>query len=341
MSVPYIGCKIGLISKSQIRYEGTLFTIDAKESTIALSNVRSFGTEGRRDGGQEIPPSNEIYEFIIFRASDIKDLYVSDNSPAPAAPIDPAIVHTSSPGQKLGFPGQPPHFNPYTNYPPYGYPPYPYGYPPAQFPPNQPAIPQSQQTPPQHNIPNTPVSTLPQQTPLSLIVHTPSPKVQNPSSIESQKPLTYAAVAEGEKLQFKKQDDSVHFNDNNRSQNQWGRNKYDNHQKGGYYQHHDNYRGGRGGGRGGGFQSQKLEDIDFESLPKLDREKIHEEILNTKESDSQTPLHRDELEIIEQIDEEGKLPQVYDKTKSFFDNLTVDSTAEKKDRKEVFNQRKS
>jgi len=38
---PYIGCKISLLSKHGIRYEGTLYTIDPNDSTIALSNGQS------------------------------------------------------------------------------------------------------------------------------------------------------------------------------------------------------------------------------------------------------------------------------------------------------------
>ena len=73
---PYIGSQISLISKSEIRYEGKLSAIDTTEHTVSLSNVRSYGTEGRRGESNEIPASNEIYEYIIFRGADIKDLNV-------------------------------------------------------------------------------------------------------------------------------------------------------------------------------------------------------------------------------------------------------------------------
>ena len=51
--------------------------------------VKSFGTEGRKK--PEIAPSNEIYQFIIFRGKDIKDLTVlSGQKGGPSQ--DPAIV---------------------------------------------------------------------------------------------------------------------------------------------------------------------------------------------------------------------------------------------------------
>lgn len=36
MSVPYIGAKISLTSRSAIRYEGILATVNPKEATISL-----------------------------------------------------------------------------------------------------------------------------------------------------------------------------------------------------------------------------------------------------------------------------------------------------------------
>eukprot|EP00747_Dinoflagellata_sp_TGD_P182148 gnl/TRDRNA2_/TRDRNA2_36268_c0_seq2.p1 gnl/TRDRNA2_/TRDRNA2_36268_c0~~gnl/TRDRNA2_/TRDRNA2_36268_c0_seq2.p1 ORF type:complete len:387 (-),score=104.90 gnl/TRDRNA2_/TRDRNA2_36268_c0_seq2:130-1290(-) len=91
-AVPYIGSKISLISNSDIRYEGVLYTINTKESTIALQGVRSCGTEGRKM--PEIPPSNEVYDFIIFRGQDIKDLSVLESAkPQPSGPLsDPAVM---------------------------------------------------------------------------------------------------------------------------------------------------------------------------------------------------------------------------------------------------------
>ncbi|PHH75654.1 hypothetical protein CDD82_4354 [Ophiocordyceps australis] len=110
-----LGSRISLISKSDIRYMGTLHEINSDESTVSLENVRSFGTEGRRGRPEEeIAPSDQVYEYIVFRGSDVKDLRIEEhptskeNKPPPQMPDDPAIVGSRPRDAASNFAPHPP-----------------------------------------------------------------------------------------------------------------------------------------------------------------------------------------------------------------------------------------
>ncbi|KAJ2852208.1 hypothetical protein J3B02_003487, partial [Coemansia erecta] len=84
------GNPLSLISFSKIRYVGILKDVNEAQQTISLENVRSMGTEGRRGNTlEEIPPSNDVYEFIQFRAADVISVQFESES---TLPNDPAIV---------------------------------------------------------------------------------------------------------------------------------------------------------------------------------------------------------------------------------------------------------
>lgn len=94
----FIGARISLISKSNIRYVGTLHEINSETSTVALEQVTSHGTEGRRDGVDEITGSSNVYEYIVFRGSDVKDLRIEEQPvKKPMQLDDPAILGQARP----------------------------------------------------------------------------------------------------------------------------------------------------------------------------------------------------------------------------------------------------
>ncbi|KAK6303708.1 hypothetical protein J4Q44_G00261620 [Coregonus suidteri] len=95
VGTPYIGSKIGLISKALNRYEGILYTIDTVNSTVVLTKVKSFGSEGRLTD-RPTPPKDDVYEYIIFRGSDIKDISLCEPPKSHhGLPQDTAIVQSS------------------------------------------------------------------------------------------------------------------------------------------------------------------------------------------------------------------------------------------------------
>lgn len=107
----YAGKQISLISKKNIRYLGTLYSINEQNATVALQNVRSFGTEGRP--GAEVPPSNDMHPFLVFRGQDITDLHVheeaAESTTATATPNPaPATTTTTAPPEASSKPAPAP-----------------------------------------------------------------------------------------------------------------------------------------------------------------------------------------------------------------------------------------
>ncbi|SMQ47346.1 unnamed protein product [Zymoseptoria tritici ST99CH_3D7] len=98
----YIGSRISLISKSDIKYVGTLKSIDSETATVSLQDVQCHGTEGRKGNpAEEIPGSDTVYDGIVFRGSDVKDLTIlappkENRPPQPQMPNDPAILSQSN-----------------------------------------------------------------------------------------------------------------------------------------------------------------------------------------------------------------------------------------------------
>ena len=98
----YFEKKVSLVSTSDVRYNGKLYTFDPTQQSITLKHglyfcynisinnkfcccyilfvVNCMGTEGRRTGDQAIPPSDCIYEFIIFRVINIHKLWLEEGN---------------------------------------------------------------------------------------------------------------------------------------------------------------------------------------------------------------------------------------------------------------------
>jgi protein LSM14 len=79
------------------RYVGILHEINPEQSTIALEDVFCFGSEDRKVESF-LPPSQQKYEYIVFRGSDVKDIKIVEADKEPKQPTpqnvlnDPAIL---------------------------------------------------------------------------------------------------------------------------------------------------------------------------------------------------------------------------------------------------------
>ena len=63
--------------------------------------MKSFGTEERHPSGSDsfVPAGDNVYEYIVFRGSDVKDLRIEKEpeKPKQQVPDDPAILGVSLP----------------------------------------------------------------------------------------------------------------------------------------------------------------------------------------------------------------------------------------------------
>jgi small nuclear ribonucleoprotein (snRNP)-like protein len=72
----YIGKSIYVITKAEVRYEGTLIDVDREKKIMSLRNVSQKGTEGRRNGENEIPPNDSILGMVKFKVELIKEFNI-------------------------------------------------------------------------------------------------------------------------------------------------------------------------------------------------------------------------------------------------------------------------
>lgn len=76
-----------------MRYEGVLSEVDPIKKSMTLINVTSFGTEGRRNGINEIPVLENEIEGVQFKVDQIKDFNII--SKPDLTLLDPAILSTT------------------------------------------------------------------------------------------------------------------------------------------------------------------------------------------------------------------------------------------------------
>lgn len=92
MSSEIIGQTLSLITKAESRYQGTLLEVDTVKKTMSLKNVRNMGTEGRRNGVNEIAATDSILGMVKFKVELIKEFNIVKGEETEE---DPAILEST------------------------------------------------------------------------------------------------------------------------------------------------------------------------------------------------------------------------------------------------------
>jgi len=87
-----------ILTIAQVRYEGVLSEVDAVNKAMVLINVKSYGTEGRRGGVNEIAPAEAEIGEARFKVDHIKDFKIIEK-PNPVL-LDPAIISSTEKQEK-------------------------------------------------------------------------------------------------------------------------------------------------------------------------------------------------------------------------------------------------
>ena len=95
-----VGSMLQLITNAHVRYEGTLVEVDKAERSMKLKDVKSYGTEGRRGGVNEVDPAEQEYPVVIFKVDHIFDFKIIKKpdevvKPKTFVEQDPAIISAS------------------------------------------------------------------------------------------------------------------------------------------------------------------------------------------------------------------------------------------------------
>jgi protein LSM14 len=76
-----------------VRYQGTLVDADKSKKTMTLKNVKNFGSEGRRNGVNEVPSSDSILGMVKFKVELIRDFTIVKQEQTEEQ--DPAIIEST------------------------------------------------------------------------------------------------------------------------------------------------------------------------------------------------------------------------------------------------------